>query len=67
MASQIWRGVFSSRCHLAENDQAETQGCQIVYFCTKNPNAGIFWRTLEWKMLEYLMTIWNIKRPLRIF
>jgi hypothetical protein len=23
------------------------QGCQMVYFNTKNPNVGIFWRALE--------------------
>jgi hypothetical protein len=40
------------------------QGCQMVYFQTKNPNLGKFWRALEWKPLvyfyenmEYLMTI----------
>jgi hypothetical protein len=35
-------------------------GCQMVYFYTKNPNLGKFWRTLEWKMLVYFMTVWNI-------
>jgi hypothetical protein len=33
------------------------QGCQMVYFETKNPNLGKFWRTLEWKMLIYFMGI----------
>jgi hypothetical protein len=33
------------------------QGCQMVYFHSKNPNLGIFWRTLEWKMLLYFMKI----------
>jgi hypothetical protein len=28
-----------------------TQGCQMASFQTKNPNLGIFWGTLEWKML----------------
>jgi hypothetical protein len=32
------------------------QGCQMVYFETKNPNLDIFWRALEWKMFEYFMT-----------
>jgi hypothetical protein len=27
------------------------QGCQMVYFHTKNPNFGIFGRALEWKMV----------------
>jgi hypothetical protein len=35
-------------------------------FQTKNPNLGKFWRALEWKMLVYFMTIWNILRPFGI-
>jgi hypothetical protein len=38
----------------------QVQGCQMVYFHTKNTNLGIFWRTLKRKMLVYFMTIWNI-------
>jgi hypothetical protein len=38
------------------------QGCQMVYFHAQNPTLGIFWRVLEWKMLVYFMTIWNILR-----
>jgi hypothetical protein len=41
----------------------QTQGCQMVYFQTKNPNLGKFWRSLEWKMLVYFKVIWNILRP----
>jgi hypothetical protein len=32
----------------------------MVYFQTKSPNLGKFWRALEWEMLVYFMTIWNI-------
>jgi hypothetical protein len=39
------------------------QGCQMVYFQTENPNLGKFWRALEWKMLAYFLTIWNILWP----
>jgi hypothetical protein len=35
----------------------------MVYFQTKNPNVGKFWRALEWKMLVDFMTIWNILWP----
>jgi hypothetical protein len=35
----------------------------MVYFQTKYPNLGIFWRALECKMLVYFMTIWNIWQP----
>jgi hypothetical protein len=44
----------------------QVQGCQMVYFQTKNPNLGIFWWALECKMLLYFMTIWNILRPFGI-
>jgi hypothetical protein len=30
------------------------QGCQMVYFQTKNPNLGEFFRTLDGEMLIYL-------------
>jgi hypothetical protein len=33
------------------------QGCQMVYFQTKNPKLGKFWRVLQWKMLAYSMRI----------
>jgi hypothetical protein len=39
----------------------------MVYFQTKNPNAGKFWRALEWKRLVYSIVIWNILWPLGIF
>jgi hypothetical protein len=29
----------------------------MVYFHTKNPNLGTFWRAFEWKMLVYRMVI----------
>jgi hypothetical protein len=38
----------------------------MVYFQTKNPNMGKFWRALEWKMLVYFMTIWNNLWPFGI-
>jgi hypothetical protein len=31
----------------------------MVYFQTKSPNLGKFWRALEWKILECFMVIWN--------
>jgi hypothetical protein len=49
------------------------QGCQMVYFQTKNPNLGKFWRVLQWQdictlwtfgifysQLLYFMAIWYI-------
>jgi hypothetical protein len=39
----------------------------MVYFQTKNPNLGKFWRVLQWKMLVYFMTIWSILLPFGLF
>jgi hypothetical protein len=33
------------------------QGCQMVYFHTKNPNLGIFWRALEFKILVHILCV----------
>jgi hypothetical protein len=30
---------------------------------TKVPNLNIFWRYLEWKILNYFISLWNILRP----
>jgi hypothetical protein len=43
--------------------RATEQGCQLVYFRTKNSNLGKIWWTLTWNMLVYFITIWNILRP----
>jgi hypothetical protein len=32
----------------------------MVYFQTKNPNLGKFWRVLQWKMLVYFRETWSI-------
>jgi hypothetical protein len=42
------------------------QGCQMVYFQTKNPNLGKFWSALDWKMLKYFMANCNISWALGI-
>jgi hypothetical protein len=34
------------------------QGCQMVYFQTKNPNLGKFLRVLQRKVLVYFVAIW---------
>jgi hypothetical protein len=42
----------------------------MVYFQTKNPSLGKFWRALDWQMLIYFMSIgnlWNIFLPLGTF
>jgi hypothetical protein len=43
-----------SMCH------STNQGCQMVYFQTKNPSLGKFLRAIDWKMLIYFKDIWNI-------
>jgi hypothetical protein len=42
---------------------AENQGCQMVYFQTKNLNLGKYCRALDWKMLVHFMAIWNNLLP----
>jgi hypothetical protein len=39
----------------------------MVSFQTKNPTLGEFWRALDWKLLLYLMAIWNMLPPFGIF
>jgi hypothetical protein len=39
----------------------------MVYFQTKNPNLGKFWRTSGGKMLMNFMTIWNILQTFGTF
>jgi hypothetical protein len=56
---------YHSRPHDSHESRLN-QGCQMVCFQTKNPNFGKIWRALEWKMLLYFMTIWNILRPFGI-
>jgi hypothetical protein len=36
------------------------QGCQMVFFHSKNSDLGKFWRTLERKMLKFLWPFGNI-------
>jgi hypothetical protein len=43
------------------------QGCQMVYFQTKNYDSDIFSRALKWKMLVYFMTSWHILWTFDIF
>jgi hypothetical protein len=38
----------------------QRQGCQMVYFQTKNPKSDKYWRVLQWKMLKYFWAIWSI-------
>jgi hypothetical protein len=51
----------------------DRQGCQMVYFQTKNPNLGKFWRALDWKLLlfyghlEQFTVIWDIFWPFGTF
>jgi hypothetical protein len=33
------------------SDTQHNQGCQMVYFQTKNPSLGKFWRVLQWQIL----------------
>jgi hypothetical protein len=50
----------------AIKERASQQGCQMVYFQTKNPNFGKFLRALDRKMLIYFTAIRNIFWPFGI-
>jgi hypothetical protein len=52
---------------LSDADGRPDQGCQMVCFQTQNPNLGKFLRVLDWKILIYLMAIWNILWRFGIF
>jgi hypothetical protein len=41
----------------ASTPNRSVQGCQMVYFQTKNPNLGKFWRALECKSVLYFMYV----------
>jgi hypothetical protein len=43
---------------------ASSQGCQMLYFQTKNPNLGRFWSALQCKMLVNSKAFWSILLPL---
>jgi hypothetical protein len=49
-----------------DRKKRRNQGCQMVYFQTKNPNLGKYWSDLDWKMLIYFMAVCNILRALGI-
>jgi hypothetical protein len=40
-----------STCVSRDEQTSESQGCQMVYFHTKNLILGILWKALEWKIL----------------
>jgi hypothetical protein len=54
-------------CCKSCSDTRVGQGCQMVYFHTKNSSLGIFKKALEWKMSLYFWTIWNILMSFSIF
>jgi hypothetical protein len=44
---------------LRSGGRPRNQGCQMVYFQTKNRKLGTFWRILQWQMLVYFTDIWS--------
>jgi hypothetical protein len=75
----FWRHVFAALIRYWRRPSRRgrwplLQGCQRVYFQTKNPNLGKFYRAFDWKMLIYFMTIlehftdiWDILWPFGTF
>jgi hypothetical protein len=62
----VWRTRNRSTIEIAKKSSSSQQSCQMVYFQTKNPNLGKFWRVLQCKMLVNFMAIWSILRPFSI-
>jgi hypothetical protein len=60
-------GKKPSMVVLRRDGRRRNQGCQMVYFQTKNPVLGKFWRALDWKMSIYFKDIWNILQTFGIF
>jgi hypothetical protein len=60
---QDWHYPIRSEEKLVLKHDRSIQGCQMVYFQTKNPNLGTFWRALKWKMLSYFGTMSVGKTP----
>jgi hypothetical protein len=42
--------LWQAHANVAKHSLGFEQGCQMVYFQTKNPNLGKFGRVLKWKM-----------------
>jgi hypothetical protein len=60
----------TTRCYVTRttfDEVGQPQGCQMVYFQTKNPNSDKFWWALDCKLLIYFTAIWNTLRTLGIF
>jgi hypothetical protein len=62
--SNFYSRQQSERQSVARSCLCIYQGCQMVYFQTKNPK---FWRVLQWKILVYFTDIRSIFLPLDIF
>jgi hypothetical protein len=52
---------------VSSDEKGRLQGCQTVYFQTKNTILVKFWRAFDGKMLIYFMPVWNILRTFGIF
>jgi ankyrin repeat protein len=50
---------FTAGLTLLINSGAQVQGYHMVSFQTPQKNLGIFWRTLEWKILFYICIFWS--------
>jgi hypothetical protein len=52
--------LLSTRFGTFNRSVCFVQGCQMVYFQTKNSNLGKFWRVLQRKMLVYFMSMFGL-------
>jgi hypothetical protein len=64
----VWaRLLFVINTFPAARDGFRAQGCQMVYFQTRNPNLSKFWSVLQWQILVYFMDIWSFYGHLKYF
>jgi hypothetical protein len=62
-SASVYIHRVETRCRILRFPSGLPDG---LFFQTKNPNFGQFWRALEWKMLLYFMNIWDILWPFGI-
>jgi hypothetical protein len=67
-SSQMQVYIFQALLiHRANACSCFDQGCQMVYFQTKNPCLCKDWKSVEWKRLIYSTDICNILWPFGVF
>jgi hypothetical protein len=64
VASHVTNKYMAQRLHsrseyIPKGACIYTRVARWYMFIAKNPNLGIFWMALDWKMLVYFLYFWN--------